>query len=113
MRCTTLSASRKAPPPRAILGGPDRAGGRHGCRHTSPVRPHPYFFSIGTAALATVIRIAPSSYHRLLWRQPHKEHMLVTSNGLLIAGMGFLAMAMSGSLFFVVSFALGTWEATA
>ena len=82
-----------------------------GWRHTTSFQRHAYVFSIATAALATVIMIAPSSYHRLLWRQPHKEHMLITSNGLLIAGMAFLAMAISGSLFFVVSFALGTWEA--
>ena len=36
--------------------------------------------------------IAPSSYHRLLFRQPHKEHMLFTSNKLLIIGMVFLAL---------------------
>ena len=82
-----------------------------GWRHTTGFQRHAYVFSIATAALATVIMIAPSSYHRLLWRQPHKEHMLMTSNVLLIAGMAFLAMAISGSLFFVVSFALGTWEA--
>jgi uncharacterized protein DUF6328 len=82
-----------------------------GWRHTTSLQRHAYVFSIATAALATVIMIAPSSYHRLLWRQPHKEHMLTTSNGLLIAGMMFLAMAISGSLFFVVSFALGTWQA--
>ena len=82
-----------------------------GWRHTTGFQRHAYVFSIVTAALATVIMIAPSSYHRLLWRQPHKEHMLMTSNVLLIAGMAFLAMAISGSLFFVVSFALGTWAA--
>jgi amino acid transporter len=82
-----------------------------GWRHTTGFQRHAYVFSIVTAALATVIMIAPSSYHRLLWRQPHKEHMLMTSNVLLIAGMAFLAMAISGSLLFVVSFALGTWEA--
>jgi len=82
-----------------------------GWRHTTSLQRHAYVFSITTAALAAVIMIAPSSYHRLLWRQPHKEHMLTTSNGLLITGMGFLAMAISGSLFFVVSFALGTWAA--
>jgi len=82
-----------------------------GWRHTTSLQRHAYVFSITTAALAAVIMIAPSSYHRLLWRQPHKEHMLMTSNVLLIAGMAFLAMAISGSLFFVVSFALGTWEA--
>ena len=82
-----------------------------GWRHTTGLQRHTYVFSIVSAALATVIMIAPSSYHRLLWRQPHKEHMLTTSNGLLIAGIAFLAMAISGSLFFVVSFALGTWEA--
>ena len=82
-----------------------------GWRHTTTLQQHAYVFSIATAALATVIMIAPSSYHRLLWRQPQKEHMLITSNALLIAGMVLLAMAISGSLFFVVSFALGTWEA--
>jgi len=82
-----------------------------GWRHTTALQRHTYVFSIVTAALATVIMITPSSYHRLLWRQPQKEHMLITSNALLIAGMAFLAMAISGSLFFVVSFALGTWEA--
>ena len=82
-----------------------------GWRHTTSLQRHAYVFSITTAALAAVIMIAPSSYHRLLWRQPHKEHMLMTSNVLLIAGMAFLAMAISGSLLFVVSFALGTWEA--
>jgi len=82
-----------------------------GWRHTTALQRHTYVFSIVTAALATVIMITPSSYHRLLWRQPQKEHMLITSNALLIAGMAFLAMAISGSLFFVVSFALGTWAA--
>ena len=82
-----------------------------GWRHTTSVQRHAYVFSMVTAALAAVIMIAPSSYHRLLWRQPHKEHMLMTSNVLLIVGMAFLALAISGSVFFVVSFALGTWEA--
>ena len=64
------------------------------------------------SAVAAVIMIAPSSYHRLLWRQPHKGHMLATSNALLIAGMVFLAGAISGSIFLVVDFALGTVQAT-
>lgn len=82
-----------------------------GWQRTTTTQRHMYVFSLVTAALATVIMIAPSSYHRLLWRQPQKEHMLVTSNALLIIGMVFLALAISGSVTFVVSFALGTWQA--
>ena len=82
-----------------------------GWKKTTELQQDVYVCAVVTAAVAAVFMIAPSSYHRLLWRQPHKEHMLMTSNVLLIAGMAFLAMAISGSLLFVVSFALGTWEA--
>ena len=45
-------------------------------------------------AAATILLIAPSTYHRLRWREHDKEHMLVTANRLTIAGSVFLAAAM-------------------
>src|SRR5207302_2390848 len=38
---------------------------------------HVFFAAFVAAALSTVLLIAPSSYHRLRWRQHHKERMLV------------------------------------
>jgi Family of unknown function (DUF6328) len=66
-----------------------------------------YFASFLCAAIATVLLIAPSAYHRLQWRQRDKEHMLVVANRLAIAGTVFLALAITGSVFFVTDFLFG------
>jgi hypothetical protein len=66
-----------------------------------------YFASFLCAAVATVLLIAPSAYHRLQWRQKDKEHMLVVANRLAIAGTVFLALAVTGSVFFVTDFLFG------
>src|SRR5881296_174363 len=58
-----------------------------------------YFASFICAALA--ILIAPSSYHRLLFRHRDKERMLFTSNRLAIAGMALAAVSVSGVVFLI------------
>ena len=73
----------------------------------SRVQEDAYFASFLCAALATVLLIAPSAYHRLQWRQKDKEHMLVVANRLAIAGTVFLALAVTGSVFFVTDFLFG------
>ncbi len=60
-----------------------------------------YFLTFLCAAIATALLIAPSTYHRLDWRRGDKEHLLVVSNRLVIAGTVFLALAISGSVFVV------------
>jgi Family of unknown function (DUF6328) len=60
-----------------------------------------YFVTFLCAAAATGLLIAPSAYHRLEWRRGDKEHVLVVSNRLVIAGTVFLALAISGSVFLV------------
>jgi hypothetical protein len=60
-----------------------------------------YFLTFLCAAAATGLLIAPSAYHRMEWRQGDKEHLLVVSNRLAIAGTAFLALAISGSVFVV------------
>jgi hypothetical protein len=60
-----------------------------------------YFLTFLCAAASTALLIAPSAYHRLEWRQGDKEHLLVVSNRLAIAGTVFLALAISGSVFVV------------
>ena len=54
-----------------------------------------YFAAFIAAALGTALLIAPSSYHRLRFRQRDKEHMLIVANRMAIAGMALVAVAMA------------------
>ncbi len=72
-----------------------------------------YFLALMSAVAGTVLLIAPSSLHRLLWRQAHTERILVTSNRLTIAGMVFLALAMVASVFLIADVLYARWLAAA
>lgn len=61
-----------------------------------------YFIGLMCAAAASIFLIAPSANHRIQWRDQDKEHLLQTSNKLAIAGMAFLAAAMT-CVTFVIS----------
>jgi amino acid transporter len=63
-----------------------------------------FFVAFITTALSTVLLIAPSSYHRLRWRQGDKERMLVVSNRLTIAGLALLAVAITCVVFVITDF---------
>lgn len=63
-----------------------------------------YFAAFLCTTVATLMLIAPTTYHRLRWRQHDKEQMLATANKLVIVGMTFLALAMSCVVYFMTSF---------
>jgi Kef-type K+ transport system membrane component KefB len=63
-----------------------------------------FFVAFISTALSTVALIAPSSYHRIRWRQYDKERMLVFSNWLTIAGLALLAVAISCTTFVITDF---------
>jgi Family of unknown function (DUF6328) len=60
-----------------------------------------FFATLLCTALCTALLIAPSSYHRLRFRAGDKKRMLATSNRLTIAGIGTLALAMSGAILLI------------
>src|ERR671915_2071995 len=60
-----------------------------------------FFLSLLCTTLGSILLIAPSSYHRLRFREHDKEHMLLTSNRLAIAGTFFLALAMTSAVYLV------------
>ena|SRR5437868_12513529 len=62
-----------------------------------------YFLAVVSTAMATAFLIAPSSYHRLRWRQHDKVRMLETGNRLAIAGLAFLALAISAVVYVITS----------
>ena len=68
---------------------------------TTDLQQDVYFLTFMCAAAATALLIAPSAYHRLNWRQADKEHLLVVSNRLAIAGTVFLATSIAGTVFVV------------
>jgi hypothetical protein len=60
-----------------------------------------YFGAFICTALATGLFIAPSTYHRLRFRQRDKERMLFTANKLTIAGTVLLLAATSGVVYLI------------
>lgn len=62
-----------------------------------------YFVTLVLAALAAVCTIAPSAERRFLFRHDDKQHLVFSSNRVVIAGLVFLALAMCGSLLLVTT----------
>jgi len=60
-----------------------------------------YFGAFLSAAAALGLFVAPSAYHRLNFRRPDKERLLITSNRMAIAAAGFLALSLTGAIFLV------------
>jgi hypothetical protein len=53
-----------------------------------------YFAGLALSLIATAFLIAPTAVHRLNFRAHDKEAIVLISNKLVIAGTGFLALAM-------------------
>jgi predicted membrane channel-forming protein YqfA (hemolysin III family) len=66
-----------------------------------------FFAAFLCTAVATALLIAPSSYHRLRWRERDKEQILRTSNRLAIAGTVFLAAAVVAVVYLVTDLIFG------
>lgn len=62
-----------------------------------------YMITLVLAALAIVCTIAPSAQHRFLFRHDDKRYVVFHSNRVVIAGLGFLALAMCGCLMLVTT----------
>jgi Family of unknown function (DUF6328) len=62
-----------------------------------------YFVTLILAALSAACTIAPSAQHRFLFRHEDKRRIVFLSNRIVIAGLIFLAFAMSGCLLLVAT----------
>jgi hypothetical protein len=70
-----------------------------------------YFVAFIATAAASILLIAPSSYHRIRWREGDKERMLETSNALAISGTAFLAIGMTAVVFLIADILFHAWWA--
>ena len=66
-----------------------------------------YFGSLLLAAVACALLVAPSAYHRILFRSHEKGNILEVANGMAIAGLGFLAAAITGVLTLIADYLYG------
>jgi archaellum biogenesis protein FlaJ (TadC family) len=71
-----------------------------------------YLAALLAAALGAALLIAPSSYHRLRFRQRDKEHMLFAANRMAIAGMALVAVAMALVVWLITDVIFGTLAAS-
>src|SRR3954447_91175 len=67
----------------------------------TPFQRYDYFTTLLAAGAAAVLLIAPTAYHRILFRCGDKEHLVIVANRFTLAGLAFVALSMIGALFLV------------
>ena len=66
-----------------------------------------YLVVLLCTAVATALLIAPTAYHRILFRRGRKAEILVFANRAAIVGLGFLAIAMSLAILLIADYLFG------
>jgi Family of unknown function (DUF6328) len=66
-----------------------------------------YFVVLALTAISTALLIAPSAYHRLLFRAGLKRQIVMYSNRVVLIGLGVLALAMSGAVMLIAHIVFG------
>lgn len=66
-----------------------------------------YFGALASAMIATILLMAPSAYHRVLFRHHDKELLIRHANRLAIAGIIALGVALAVNLLFVTEYVFG------
>jgi len=70
-----------------------------------------YFAVMISVALATVMLVAPTAGHRILFRRQQKEFIVTLSNKLALLGLLLLAVAMTGAIALISDFIFGATTA--
>jgi hypothetical protein len=70
-----------------------------------------YFVTLSLSATAAILLIAPTAYHRLLFRCGDKEFLVVVANRLTLAGLTAVGMAIVGAMVFVADVLFAGWAA--
>ncbi len=68
-----------------------------------------FFAVLLGSALATVLFIAPSAGHRLLFRMQQKEYLVTVANRLALAGLAVLALCMCGVVLLISDILYPAW----
>jgi hypothetical protein len=69
-----------------------------------------YTVALMSTALATIVLIAPVSFHRLVFRRRQKAALVAVADRLLLAGLGLLVLAISSAVLLILDVVLGRWQ---
>ncbi|HEU4905338.1 MAG TPA: DUF6328 family protein [Solirubrobacterales bacterium] len=78
----------------------------------TPFQEKVYFATLLCTAISAALLISPTAYHRLTFHLQQKRRLVDLSNRLAIAGLGFLALAMTGAIMLITDFLFGSLAAT-
>jgi Family of unknown function (DUF6328) len=78
-----------------------------GFEEISPFQELVYFLTLLCTAISAALLISPTAYHRMTFRRQQKKRLIFVANRLTIAGMGFLALAMSGAIMLITDVLFG------
>jgi Family of unknown function (DUF6328) len=67
-----------------------------------------FFATLLCTTASTVCLIAPTTHHRLEFRQQDKHRIIHTGNRIVVLGLLLLAVAMTGAVLFVTDFLYGS-----
>jgi Family of unknown function (DUF6328) len=73
----------------------------------SPFEEKVYFATLLCTAISAALLISPTAYHRLTFHLQQKRELVVFSNRFAIAGLGFLALAMTGAITLITDVLFG------
>lgn len=74
----------------------------------SPFEEKVYFAVLLSTAISAALLIAPSASHRLTFHYQQKHRLVFLANRFAIAGLSFLAVAMTGAVLLITNFLFGT-----
>jgi hypothetical protein len=66
-----------------------------------------YFATLLCTAVSAALLISPTAYHRLTFHLQQKRQLVLLANRLAIAGLGFLALAMTGAIMLITDVLFG------
>ncbi|HET7272945.1 MAG TPA: DUF6328 family protein [Rubrobacter sp.] len=73
----------------------------------SPLERYVFYATLLCTLLSAALLMAPTPHHRILWREHQREKRLKLGNGLIMAGLSFLALAILGSVFLISDIVIG------
>jgi hypothetical protein len=71
-----------------------------------------YFATLLCTAMSAALLIAPSAYHRITFHLQQKHELVFLANRFTIAGLTFLALAMTGAIVLITDVLFGTAATT-
>jgi MFS family permease len=70
-----------------------------------------YTVALLSTALATMVLIAPVSFHRIVFRRGQKAALVVAADRLLMLGLALLIPAICSAVLLILDVVLGLWQA--